>query len=303
MMKTPGFLAPSWRVRRTHALFALAAFWLGGARLEGAALPFSFVSPDGDWTVKSIRKEVAPEITFELLATHVGFTDRLIVFSSRRREEPPESLTAFAHRLRSSFSDFRSDQLTEKQAVEFGYSGRRLRFKMANKTETFDCELFVFAVADARWGVLYAKPENTATTAATAFRLLRRDDPLASGSVAMSPYVVKDIPVSDFPIGFDIMRNSGGDRVTGIVVNLVPPGSTTDRAGVKVGDAIVAINGRKAVEFAAGVGKDSELGRIFLNRKPGDQVDLEILPAGATKSFPVTLRLLTPFDRMRAEFN
>lgn len=259
---------------------------------------FSFVSPDGDWVAKSLQKEIAPGITVELIANHVGFSDRLIVLSSRQRAEPPESIAVFAHRLKNSFSADRSDRPVETAAVEFGYAGRKLRFKIVNKSEAFDCELFVFAVENSRWGVLHARPENAAGSAMAAFRLFRRNDPLSSGAVAMTSYVVKDVPISDFPIGIDAIRNAGGDRFTGIVVNFVPRGSTTEQAGVKVGDAVIAINGRKAVDFAPGVGKDSELGRIFLNRKPGEQVELEILPAGAAKSFFLSLRVLTPLDRL-----
>jgi len=275
---------------------AAVAFWSGGATLFGAPLPFSVVSPDGDWKAAVVQKEIAPGISFELLVSHVGAQDRLVILSAPKKTAPAESLRTFAHRLKSSFNGYESADLTEKETTELGYSGLKLRFRMAKETNTFDCELFVFAVEQTWWGVLYAAPENTSLSSAAAFRVLRRDDPLLAGAVAMTPYVVKDVPISDFPIGFDVLRQ--GNRITEVIVNLVPPGSTTDRAGVKIGDAIVAINGRKVVDYATGVGKESEIGRIFLNRKPGDEVALEILPAGGKKVIKLTLRVSTALDRL-----
>ena len=127
-------------------------------------------------------------------------------------------------------------------------------------------------------------------TAEAAFSLLHKNAPQPPGVVALAPVRVKGVPVSDFPISLEVIRNPAGDRVERIVVSDVPAESAIEQAGVRVGDAIVAIDGRKTEDFAAGLGKDDELGRIFLNRTPGDTVKLEIQPADAGKPFSVTLR-------------
>jgi hypothetical protein len=266
------------------------AILLAGPAANGAPLPVSIDAYDGHWRPEAVRAEVAPGITFEAVVTHVGAPDRLILFSSRKTDDQPGSLAAFAQRLKNSFTAFHCADLTEMDSTRMGFAGRDLRFELANATLALDCELFVFAGEESWWGVLYAKPRNAPMTAEAAFSLLHKNAPQPPDVVALAPVRVKGIPVSDFPISLEIIRNPAGDRVAEIVVSDVPAGSATEQAGVRVGDAIVAIDGRKTGDFAAGLGKDDELGRIFLNRTPGETVRLEIQPADSRKPFSVTLR-------------
>ena len=112
---------------------------------------------------------------------------------------------------------------------------------------------------------------------AAPFAILRKKDPAASDVVEMAPFVAANTPVTSFPIGLSVTADPLTGRVAKILVNEVPPGSTTERAGIKVGDEIISINHRKTRDFAVGLGKTSELGLIFLNRDLGDEVMLEIL--------------------------
>lgn len=273
-----------------RSLLAGAVLWMAGMRLCATPLPFTIDTQDGQWKPASVRQVVAPGISFEMVATHIGGADRLIVLSSPNAGVPPDSLSAFAHRLIDSFTSYRSANVTEKAAAEMDYHGRELQFDLAGEKDSFDCKLFVFADGPTEWGILYVRPKNAPATPTPVFSLLHKTAALPSGVVTLEPFRVKDVPLSDFPISFEVTRNAGGDRVMRIAVTNVPQGSATEQAGVKAGDAIVAINGRKAQDFAVGVGKNSELGRIFLNRTPGDEVELEIMPADSSKSYSVTLR-------------
>jgi C-terminal processing protease CtpA/Prc len=107
--------------------------------------------------------------------------------------------------------------------------------------------------------------------------------------VALRPFRVKDDPITGFPVSFNVESNPATARIARIIVAEVPPDSVTAQAGVKVGDEVIAINGRKTQEFAIGMGKNSELGQIFLNRDPGDEVTLEVRTPGAAKSRKVTI--------------
>ena len=82
-------------------------------------------------------------------------------------------------------------------------------------------------------------------------------------------------------IGVQLGRSSGQ---AGARVREVSPGGPADRAGVRAGDLIVAVNGkdvrgadpaRRVVELLSGV-------------KPGDQVDLSVLRDGKARDFTVT---------------
>ncbi len=84
-------------------------------------------------------------------------------------------------------------------------------------------------------------------------------------------------------IGVQLGRSSGQ---AGAPVREVSPGGPADRAGVRAGDLIVAVDGkdvrgtdpaRRVVELLRGV-------------KPGDQVDLNVLRDGKARDFTVTAR-------------
>lgn len=62
----------------------------------------------------------------------------------------------------------------------------------------------------------------------------------------------------------------------------VTPGSAADKAGVKDGDIITAIDGTK-------VGTEKSLRQILLQHKPGDTIKLDVLRDGQTLNLAVTL--------------
>lgn len=286
-------------VKRSYP-FRIIAIWGACAVVaiaQGANLPFSLENSD-QWKPLRLEKEMSPGIVCETIITHNGAPDRLVIWRTARPADPTASLRAFGLRLKDSFTAYTSQNLGEFDAMELGYTGRRFRFELVKQTETLSCELFVFAVDHAWWGILYSKPAGSPYTAAAAFSLLRRNDP-STGTVAMDAYTVKNTPVSDFPLSIDIERSPDNARVATITVSGVPADSTTERAGVQQGDVVLSINGRKSTDYAAGVGKDTELGRIFLNRSPGDEIVLEIARPGLPAPLKVRLRVPQIQDRLR----
>jgi hypothetical protein len=280
-------------VNRRHLplVLAHAALWLIAPVMHGARVPINFDNLDSRWKAGAVQKEVAPGIMLEMIITHADAPDRLVFLSSPQTDDQPGALGAFAHRLVDSFVAYHRALLMEEDSTKMGYAGRDLRFELVNEKEAVDCELFVFANRQTWWGILYSKPKDTPFRADPVFSRLRKNEPLPEGVVALPTLRVNGIPLTDFQISLEITRNAAGDRVAEIVVSNVPERSDTEQAGVKVGDAIVAIDGRAVTEFSAGVGKDSEIGRIFLNRKRGDTVVLEVRHEHAEKSFSVTLRI------------
>ena len=87
-------------------------------------------------------------------------------------------------------------------------------------------------------------------------------------------------------IMFDAVENPAIARVygsgTGVTVSSVVPGSPADTAGLKVGDTITSVDGKK-------VTKGTELVADIASRKPGSKVTLNFLRNGKTQDTSVTI--------------
>ena len=87
-------------------------------------------------------------------------------------------------------------------------------------------------------------------------------------------------------IMFDAVENPAIARVygsgSGVTISSVVAGSPADQAGLKVGDTITTVDGRK-------VSKGSELVADIASRKPGSKVSLGFLRNGKTQTASVTI--------------
>jgi serine protease Do len=87
-------------------------------------------------------------------------------------------------------------------------------------------------------------------------------------------------------IMFDAVENPAIARVygsgTGVTVSSVVAGSPADQAGLKVGDTITSVDGKK-------VSKGSELVADIASRKPGAKVNLTVLRNGKSQETSVTI--------------
>ena len=87
-------------------------------------------------------------------------------------------------------------------------------------------------------------------------------------------------------IMFDAVENPAIARVygsgSGVTVSSVVAGSPADQAGLKVGDTITSVDGKK-------VSKGSELVADIASRKPGSKVNLSFLRNGKTQETSVTI--------------
>jgi len=87
-------------------------------------------------------------------------------------------------------------------------------------------------------------------------------------------------------IKFDQVENPAIARVygtgTGITISTVVAGSPADQAGLKVGDTITAVDGRK-------VSKGDELVSDIAARKPGSKIDLSFIRNGKPQDATVTI--------------
>jgi S1-C subfamily serine protease len=68
----------------------------------------------------------------------------------------------------------------------------------------------------------------------------------------------------------------------GALVQEITPGSPAERAGLRVGDLVVAIDGKAVVSY-------SELGARIRAHKPGDKVTLKVVRGGNETTVTATL--------------
>jgi hypothetical protein len=269
----------------------LLAIGLGSVLHGAIPLPFAVEDPQGVWKTSTVERAAAPGITLETLIVHSSGKSRFAVFRCASAGNSPEALKAFGAHLKAVLLTGPSSNRAESDTEEFGYQGNDQQFDLPGPGEAITCDLFVFAREKTWWGVLYMALKSGAAPTAAPFAILRKKDPAADDVVEMAPFVAADTPVTSFPIGLSVTTDPLTGRVAKILVNEVPPGSTTERAGIKVGDEIISINHRKTRDFAVGLGKSSELGLIFLNRDPGDDVMLELLSPHEAKPWTVVLQI------------
>jgi S1-C subfamily serine protease len=110
----------------------------------------------------------------------------------------------------------------------------------------------------------------------------------ADGKVLeLEPFKVKGTAASNFAIDIRILVDAGSGKVFKIVVTRVAEDSDASDLGLQVGDEIVSINGLPVAGMDSKVDLNSQIGRLFLNRHPGDSLKLEIMTRRTQK---VTLR-------------
>ncbi len=111
--------------------------------------------------------------------------------------------------------------------------------------------------------------------------------PTDSKVVVLKPLKVQGTATGDFSIDVHILVDPQTKKVLRILITRVTEHSDAAALGLQAGDEILKIDGVPVVGMDGIVAKDSQLGKIFLNRQPGDTANFEIAMQ-RTKTF--TLR-------------
>jgi hypothetical protein len=101
-------------------------------------------------------------------------------------------------------------------------------------------------------------------------------DPASEPPVTMQKYVVNDKHLLCFGLAIELWEDKNTQRVLAMYVKAVQPESMAELEGLAPGTRIFGIEGIPVEDFQATFGEGSELNKIFLNRKNGDRVTLEI---------------------------
>jgi serine protease Do len=92
------------------------------------------------------------------------------------------------------------------------------------------------------------------------------------------------------PVNEDIARALGLDRPRGALVSEVERGAAADRAGLRVGDLIVEVNGTQ-------LSRSHDLPRLIASQPPGSSVRLQFLREGKPQTVTITLDALEADDK------
>jgi len=95
--------------------------------------------------------------------------------------------------------------------------------------------------------------------------------------IVLEPFKIKGSPVISFAIDITVYADPETKKVNRIFISRVLPDSDAEKAGLQAGDEIVKLDGITVKELDAVVSINSPLGRIFLNRRPGEPLKLEVL--------------------------
>ena len=132
------------------------------------------------------------------------------------------------------------------------------------------------STSDQAEGLGFSVPSNIVKTVS--------DQLIASGKVTYPFLGVSYVPIDAERAADQNLPVQNGALVKQSQSNApaVTPGSAADKAGVKDGDIITAIDGAK-------IGIDKSLRQILLQHKPGDSIKLDVLRNGKTITLNVTL--------------
>jgi len=81
----------------------------------------------------------------------------------------------------------------------------------------------------------------------------------------------------NFGFGIIVFGNNEAGTISRILIDDVLPDTAAAKYGLKSGDEILAVNGKRVAEMKGGMKGGSELFRLLVNRPPGERIDIEVV--------------------------
>lgn len=107
--------------------------------------------------------------------------------------------------------------------------------------------------------------------------------------IVLEPMVVYGETKLAFGFGIKVTRIENPRIVLEMLVDRVLAGSDAERKGLKPGSRIVSIDGKEVSNYEATFVYGSELNRIFVDRREGARVTLQVLVPGKKKLQKLTI--------------
>lgn len=250
-------------------------------------LPFTLEDPQGIWRLAPSERELNQGIRLVARIAPQNGPVRLLVFNYTAPLGVPRTLAEFADLIRGEIIVLPINHLTSSSENHLDHDGLTQNFECVSEGSNIRCSLFVYAEERNFWAFLEVTPPNSST--ASPFPALKKAKPAPAGAVALQPFRVHEDAITSFPISLRLERNSHSDSVAHLIVTEVPPNSSTELAGVKEGDEILSLDSRAITSFKGAISRQSELGKLLIDRRPGATLEIEIISRGETQPRRVTL--------------
>ncbi len=95
--------------------------------------------------------------------------------------------------------------------------------------------------------------------------------------VTLDPFKVHGTAISSYALDLRIVVSSVTKKIISIVITRVEENSDAAALGLQPGDEIMKVDGISVRDMDSKVNRDSQLGRLFLNRRAGEPLKLEVI--------------------------
>jgi S1-C subfamily serine protease len=116
-----------------------------------------------------------------------------------------------------------------------------------------------------------------------------RPEVVSDDAVHLPPFVVKARPLTSFGLALLIVVNARSKQVDRMFIKEVRADSEADANGLMAGTEIFSVDGRSVRSFVVRFDPESDLYRLFVNRRRGDRIRLVVIAPSATQSRTVVL--------------
>ncbi len=95
--------------------------------------------------------------------------------------------------------------------------------------------------------------------------------------VELDPFKIKSAPISSFAFDIRVYSDKETGKVARIFITGVQEDGDAARLGLQAGDEIIKVDGMAVKGMEGRVAQDSQLGALFLNRAPGEPLNIEVI--------------------------
>lgn len=98
----------------------------------------------------------------------------------------------------------------------------------------------------------------------------------ADETVTLPKFEVKGNAICSYGIGIVATWSAKTQSITRLFIDEVAPGSIADQIGLKRGDEILSLNGKKITDMKGGMKRGSDLFELLVNQPRGRLIDVEV---------------------------
>lgn len=113
--------------------------------------------------------------------------------------------------------------------------------------------------------------------------------------LTLDPVKVHEKPILSFAVDLAVYADPKTKLVTRVFITGVQPNTDAEHLGLQAGDEIVKIDGQPVAGMDAVVAAETPLGKVLLNRRPGEPLKIEVITR-RTQNFTLRAQKGSPLD-------